>query len=118
MEPCPVCPHIHCSGRTLLISSRLPPAADPVGELVRSGDADRVAEPQRPDTPLQACSAIAARAEGELDATDLAQVNRALVDLEYMAGPEELLERDYGRAEPAALARQRPGWVHRFFGFC
>ncbi|MEV6393421.1 hypothetical protein AB0M39_01295 [Streptomyces sp. NPDC051907] len=58
-----------------------------------------------------------ARAEGELDAADLAKVNRALADLGYTVVAEELLERDYDG--PSRLPRhiQRPSWWHRFFGY-
>ncbi|WP_405985308.1 hypothetical protein [Streptomyces sp. NBC_00872] len=57
-----------------------------------------------------------AQAEGELDAADLAKVNRALVDLGYVVVPEELLECDYDG--PSQLPRhvQWPTWWHRFFG--
>ncbi|WP_405985329.1 hypothetical protein [Streptomyces sp. NBC_00872] len=58
-----------------------------------------------------------AQAEGELDAADLAKVNRALVDLGYVVVPEELLECDYDG--PSRLPRhvQRPTWWQRFFGY-
>lgn len=57
-----------------------------------------------------------AQAERELDAADLAKVDRALVDLGYAVVPEELLECDYDG--PSRLPRhvQRPTWWHRFFG--
>lgn len=57
-----------------------------------------------------------ARVEGELDAADLAQVNRALVDLGYLVVPGELLERDYDRPSRLPPHVQRPSWWHRFFG--
>ncbi|MFF7530879.1 hypothetical protein ACIP6Q_06140 [Streptomyces bobili] len=57
-----------------------------------------------------------ARAEGELDAADLARVNRALVDLGYLVVPEELLERDYDGPVRLPSHVQRPSWWHRFFG--
>jgi hypothetical protein len=55
-------------------------------------------------------------AEGELDAADLAQVNRALADLGYLVVPEELLERDYDGPGRLPSHVQRPSWWHRFFG--
>ncbi|MED7828896.1 hypothetical protein [Streptomyces chiangmaiensis] len=52
----------------------------------------------------------------ELDAADLAKVNRALVDLGYAVVPEELLERDYDGPSRLPWHVQRPSWWHRFFG--
>lgn len=57
-----------------------------------------------------------AQAEGELDAADLAKVNRVLVDLGYAVVPEELLERDYDGPSKLPWHVQRPSWWHRFFG--
>ncbi|MEU7923350.1 hypothetical protein [Micromonospora zamorensis] len=57
-----------------------------------------------------------AQAEGELDATDLAKVNRTLVDLGYVVVPEELLECDYDGPSQLPWHVQRPSWWHRFFG--
>ncbi|MFI5549434.1 hypothetical protein [Streptomyces sp. NPDC051738] len=57
-----------------------------------------------------------AQAEGELDAADLAKVNRALIDLGYAVVPEELLERNYDGPSRLPWHVQRPSWWHRFFG--
>ncbi|WP_367139027.1 MULTISPECIES: hypothetical protein [Streptomyces] len=57
-----------------------------------------------------------AQAEGELDAADLAKVNRALADLGYVVLSEELLEHDYDGPNQLPSHVQRPSWWHRFFG--
>ncbi|MFD5258841.1 hypothetical protein ACFWM5_39275 [Streptomyces bobili] len=49
-----------------------------------------------------------ARAEGELDAADLAQANRALADLGYVVVPEELLECDHEGPSRLPWHVQRP----------
>lgn len=55
-----------------------------------------------------------AMAEEELDAGDLAKVDRALTDLGYMVVPEETLTLDYDG--PSHLDSSRPSWWDRFFG--
>ncbi|MBD0670263.1 hypothetical protein [Streptomyces sp. CBMA156] len=57
-----------------------------------------------------------ARAEGELDAADLATVCRALVGLGYTVVPEELLEEDYAGPSRPPRHVERPTWWHRFYG--
>ena len=57
-----------------------------------------------------------AQAEGELDAADLAKVNRALVELGYVVVAEELLESDYDGPSRLPWHVQRPSWSDRFFG--
>ncbi|MGI5171752.1 hypothetical protein ACQEU3_46145 [Spirillospora sp. CA-253888] len=57
-----------------------------------------------------------AQAEGELDATDLAKANRALIDLGYVVVPEELLESDYAGPSHLPERGRRPTWWDRFFG--
>lgn len=57
-----------------------------------------------------------ARAEGELDGTDLVKVNRALAELGYVVVSEELLESDYDGPSPMYWSVQRPSWWDRFFG--
>lgn len=60
-----------------------------------------------------------ARAEGELDAADLAKAVRALSDLEYVVVPEELLESDYEGPSQMPSFVQHARWSYRFFGtFC
>ncbi|WP_331760183.1 hypothetical protein OG285_36605 (plasmid) [Streptomyces sp. NBC_01471] len=57
-----------------------------------------------------------AQAEGELGDTDLAKVNRALVELGYVVIAEELLESDYDGPSQLPWHVQRPSWSDRFFG--
>ncbi|QXE35598.1 hypothetical protein KQY30_16365 [Streptomyces sp. GMY02] len=57
-----------------------------------------------------------AQADGELDAADLAKVNRVLVDLGYVVVPEELLECDYDGPSRLSWHVERPTWSDRFFG--
>ncbi|MFH9610715.1 hypothetical protein [Streptomyces sp. NPDC017448] len=57
-----------------------------------------------------------AQAEGELDASDLVEVNRALVELGYVLVVEELLESDYGGPSRLPWHVRRPSWSDRFFG--
>ncbi|OKI92958.1 hypothetical protein AMK10_23865 [Streptomyces sp. CB02058] len=57
-----------------------------------------------------------AQTEGELDAADLAKVNRALVELGYVVVAEELLESDHDGPSRLPWHVQRPSWWHRFFG--
>lgn len=57
-----------------------------------------------------------AQDEGELDAADLASVERALVDLGFTVVPEELVESDYDGPNRAHLYGKRPTWWDRFFG--
>ncbi|WP_236063680.1 hypothetical protein [Streptomyces poriferorum] len=57
-----------------------------------------------------------ARAEGALDATDLATVQRALAELGYVSVPEELLEGDYEGPSALGQVAARPTWWVRFFG--
>ncbi|MFJ7306066.1 hypothetical protein [Streptomyces sp. NPDC099088] len=57
-----------------------------------------------------------AQDEGELDAADLATVERALVGLGFTVVPEELVESDYSGPSQAHLYGQRPTWWDRFFG--
>ncbi|MFE9968877.1 hypothetical protein [Streptomyces sp. NPDC005525] len=53
-------------------------------------------------------------AEEELDAGDLAKVDRALTDLGYTVVSEETLTLDYDG--PSHLHSSRPNWLDRFFG--
>lgn len=58
-----------------------------------------------------------ATAEGELDAGDLEKVERALVELGFVAVPEELLARRYdGVARLRFHGSGPPSWWDRFFG--
>lgn len=57
-----------------------------------------------------------AQAEGELDAGDLAKVDRALADLGYVVVPEELIEGDYDGPSRRREDGYRTTWWHRFFG--
>jgi hypothetical protein len=57
-----------------------------------------------------------AQSEGELDAGDLATVDRALTDLGCVVAPEELIESDYDGSSRLPWHVQRPSWWHRFFG--
>jgi len=51
-----------------------------------------------------------------LDGGDLAKVNRALVELDYVVVGEELLESDYDGSSRLPWHVQRPSWWDRFFG--
>ncbi|MFE2559682.1 hypothetical protein ACFXGT_27365 [Streptomyces sp. NPDC059352] len=53
---------------------------------------------------------------GELDEADLAKVTRALVELGYVVGAEELVELDYDGPSRLPWHVGRPSWWHRFFG--
>ncbi|WP_234467645.1 MULTISPECIES: hypothetical protein [unclassified Streptomyces] len=68
------------------------------------------------DNPGAFLGTAEARAEGELDAADLAKVDRALGDLGYTVVPEELLEDDYDGPSRLPWHVQRHSWWHRFFG--
>ncbi|MGC5530396.1 hypothetical protein [Streptomyces sp. SR-10] len=57
-----------------------------------------------------------AHEEGALDLGDLATVERALADLDYVSVPEELLESDYEGPSPLEHFAARPTWWTRFFG--
>ncbi|MEU9782785.1 hypothetical protein AB0H92_17815 [Streptomyces phaeochromogenes] len=58
-----------------------------------------------------------ARAEGELDASDLEKVERALSGLGYVVVPEELLTNRYdGAARLLFHGSGEPSWWDRFFG--
>jgi hypothetical protein len=57
-----------------------------------------------------------AQDEGELDAVDLASVERVLIELGFTVVPEELVESDYDGPSRARLYAQRPTWWDRFFG--
>lgn len=57
-----------------------------------------------------------AQSEGELDADDLATVDRALTDLDYDVVPEEIIESDYDGPSRLPWHVQRPTWRDRYFG--
>lgn len=58
-----------------------------------------------------------ARAEGELDVSDLEKVEQALVGLGYVVVPEELLTNRYdGAAHLCFHGSGEPSWWDRFFG--
>ncbi|MFE2297687.1 hypothetical protein ACFXAW_05770 [Streptomyces sp. NPDC059445] len=57
-----------------------------------------------------------AQAEGELDAADLANIERTLAHLGYVVVPEELLESDYAGPSELPVHGRRPTWWDRFFG--
>lgn len=57
-----------------------------------------------------------AQAEGRSDGADLAKVNRALAELDYVVVAEELPELDYDGPSPLPSHVERPNWWHRFFG--
>ncbi|MFD7732853.1 hypothetical protein ACFV6F_20980 [Kitasatospora phosalacinea] len=68
------------------------------------------------DNPGAFFGTVDARAEGELDAADLARVERALGELGYVVVAEELLGRDYDGPSRLGWHVQRPTWADRFFG--
>ena len=58
-----------------------------------------------------------ARAEGELDESDLEKAEEALVESGYVAIPEELLANRYDGATPLPFhGSGEPSWWDRFFG--
>ncbi|MFE3270352.1 hypothetical protein [Streptomyces sp. NPDC059215] len=57
-----------------------------------------------------------AQDEGELDAADLASVDRAVVELGFTVLPEQLVDSDQDGPSRAHLYGQRPTWWDRFFG--
>ncbi|MBM9507919.1 hypothetical protein [Actinacidiphila acididurans] len=69
------------------------------------------------DNPGAFLGTAEAQAEGELDAADLARVDRALADFGYVVVPEELLESDYDGPSRLPDHRTRHSWWDRFFGF-
>lgn len=68
------------------------------------------------DNPGAFLGTADAQAEGDLDAADLAKVNRALVEVGYVVVAEDLLERDYDGPSRPPQHVVRPSWWHRFFG--
>ncbi|MFI1018164.1 hypothetical protein [Streptomyces sp. NPDC020965] len=69
------------------------------------------------DNPGAFLSTDEARAEGELDASDLEKAEQALAELGYVAIPEELLTNRYdGVTRLRFHGSGEPTWWDRFFG--